>query len=314
MTKKTFVDARKLNLEEWLKHVLVSPANRDYSIMDYQFPTDEHLNEYLESIGSRSESEVRVLVESFLIEGGHLGIDTVSRHSLLEMSEPERHEKFKQHSYFKRLMDLSSGSQPWQGITWVTDLLPHYPQEALNALTAYFIAHCQLLPDGRMQGISDAGVLIKAKYLEHELPVKDVLLNMTPSDFEMLVGYLYMKKGYEVVVTPRQRDGGFDVLATNESERQHEVVHVECKRYEENVGVGIIRNVLGTLIVRQATRAVIVTTADFTGPARAEAKRSKRLELVGLSEFDRDMRASVSPNWPKRIPEYLMTMKGALSK
>ncbi|WP_126455825.1 restriction endonuclease [Sulfuriflexus mobilis] len=313
MSKKPFVNAQELTLDEWLKLVLVPEQMRPCLIEDSYFVTDQHLDEYINSIHDRDENEIQIILNNFLISGGHLGVDKTMRSWLLSMTLIEREKKKAQHSYFKRLLDISGSSSPWQGLSWVIDLLPHFPQEAISSIDAYFLAHCQLLPDGRLDGLSDASKIIRSRYLEHELPVKNVLLNLTPRDFELLIAYLYKSKGYNVVVTPRVSDGGYDVLAERENNRESERLHIECKRYEENIGVIIVRGVLGTLVVKNATKAVIVASSFFTKPATIEAKKSKRIELINLDDLDRDMR-KIDVNWTSKVNEYVMKMKSSYNK
>lgn len=311
MSKKKFIDAQKLKLDEWVKIVLISKNKRNCLIEDSYFATDRHLEEYVETIHHRSEKEIKQILANFLISGGHLGSDQKHRLWLFSLPIKEIEEKKAEHSYFKRLSEFcdSSAPPPWQGITWVIDLLPKYPQEAINALESYLVAHCLFLPDGRAHALSDASTIIRKKYLEHDLPVKNTLLNLTPCDFELLVGYLYKKKGYDVTITPRSKDGGYDVLAEKNNNRENERLHIECKRYDPKVGVIIIRGVLGTLLVEPGSKAVIVTSSSFTRPAIIAAKKSKRVELISGDEFDKDMRENIDNNWTSFVTRYVMEMK-----
>ena len=54
--------------------------------------------------------------------------------------------------------------QPWEGVTWVLDLLPEAPRKALHVIDAYLDVHAGLMPDGRLMGMSDARAIIRAKY------------------------------------------------------------------------------------------------------------------------------------------------------
>jgi len=308
------VDEKLLTLDEWIELAMTPEKKRKHLILDCQFPTDEHLEEYLKTIDKRSDKEIKSLLSQFLIPCGHLGHDEHVKESILAMDPERRKTILEISSFIRRLFNMSKDSHPWQGITWIVDLLPHWPQEAINALDAYFQAHCQMMPDGRMQGLSDAKAIIKRKYLEHNLPVKETLLNLTPRDFELLVAYLFMKKGYDTNITPRSKDGGYDVIAEKQNDREHERLHIECKRYEEKVGVKIVRAVLGTLIIRNATKAIIVTSSSFTETAKKEAYESKRLELMDLKAFDSDMRSFTSIDWPSHVSQYLMEIRKSYNK
>jgi restriction system protein len=309
MTNRELIDHKSLSLEKWLELVLIPSDKRNFEILDCQFATDEHLQLYISDIQERSDVEIKKLLTLFLIPNGHLGHDDFIRTWLYNMPNDEFDKALSTHSFLERVVIPNDKNPPWHGITWVIDLLPHHPQQAIEAIQFYFRAHCSFLPDGRIHGLSDAQSLIRAKYIEHHLPVKQTLLDMTSRDFELLVAYLYKKKGYEVTVTKRTRDGGYDVLAEKFSDREQERLHIECKRHEINIGVPIARQVLGTLNIANATKAVVVASTEFTKSAISEAHQSKRLELVNVKHFDAEMRRYVHVNWIYRIPEYLMQIK-----
>lgn len=217
-----------------------------------------------------------------------------------------KQEFIKNSVFIQRLITL----QPtWTSIMWIIDLLPNSPQYAIQAIEAYSLAHCQYLPDGRSTGLNDAIEIIKAKYMKHKLPVRQTLLEMKPREFELLVGYLYIKKGYQVVVTSKTHDGGYDIIAEKNSSREHERLHIECKRYSKTVGVQVIRNVLGTLNVKNATKAIVVCSSYFTQPAITEANLSNRIELLDIEYFDNEMRKYIDYNWVYAIPSYLKEME-----
>lgn len=305
---KELIDAEKLSLDEWLNYIKTPEKERNFKIIDYQFPTDKHLNEYIDSIHIRSDDEIKTLLSLFLIDGGTLGHDNTLRSWLFQLSQEEFIKQTTSHSFLKRLSSLSKNALPWPSILWIVDLLPHFPQHAIDAIDSFFLAHCLYMPDGRIHGISDAEAIIRAKYMNHPLPVRETLLQMASRDFELLVGHLYKAKGYKVTITPRTKDGGYDVLAEKNSKREQERLHIECKRYEQRVGVEIVRKVLGTLNVRNATKAVLVTSSSFTKPAIEEAHLSKRVELIGSVDFDSEMRKHVSFNWVKQTSSYIMQM------
>lgn len=305
---KDLIDEEELSLEEWLCHIKIPKKERKFEIIDYQFPTDKQLNEYIDTIHHRSDDEIKHLLSLFLIDGGTLGYDKTLREWLFSLSKEDFIKQTKNHSFLNRLTTLSKSSPPWPSITWIIDLLPYFPQHAIDAIDSFFLAHCLYMPDGRIHGISDAEAIIRAKYMNHPLPVRETLLQMPSRDFELIVGHLYKAKGYKVTVTPRSKDGGYDVLAEKNSKREQERLHIECKRYEQRVGVEIVRKVLGTLSVRNATKAVLVTSSSFTKPAIEEAHLSKRMELISSDDFDSEMRKHVSFNWVRQTSSYIMQM------
>jgi len=189
--------AQDVPLEEWLAEVLGSTSHSRFD--DYRFPTDAHKEEYIGTIESRSEREVVKLIRKFLVPSCWLGVDKSHMEWLrdVEKSDPGRFRELMQHEYFRRLFEYFSGQStplPWEGITWVLDLLPHFPKDALEGLKAYLLAHIQELPDGRIDGLSDALEVIRAKFIG--LPGSNrekvaFLLGLNWRTFECLVERLY---------------------------------------------------------------------------------------------------------------------------
>ena len=92
--------------------------------------------------------------------------------------------------------------------------------------------------------------------------------------------------GYDVILTPRSKDGGFDVLAFQKASVGKLLTLVECKKYVPNsqVGVESVRSLYGVLEEKRATHGVIATTSTFTRGAR-EFQQNLEYRL-SLSDFD----------------------------
>ncbi|HCG7094558.1 restriction endonuclease [Vibrio furnissii] len=309
---KEFVNERELSLDEWVRLVKIPADERDFKLIDFQFPSDAHRDEYLRTISNRSDSEIKLLASLFLIDGGWLGSDESVRCALQLKSKTEFETLIAKSLFLNRVAIPQKDAPPWPSILWVIDLLPHFPQEAIDALNAFFQAHCMYFPDGRIHGLSDIEAIIKAKYMMHEMPVRQILLDLTSREFELLVAYLYLKKGYKVSITPRSRDGGYDVLAVRSSEREEERLFIECKRYEQPIGVAIVRHTLGLLSIKNASKAVVVTSSKFTKPAKDAAYSSKRAELIDFKALDNDMRTFVSYTWHNNVVSYISEIKRLL--
>jgi hypothetical protein len=116
--------------------------------------------------------------------------------------------------------------------------------------------------------------------MHHDLAIQD-LKRMDPYDFEHLVSETYRLLGYQVQHIGHSGDHGVDVeLRTKEGG----FWVVQCKRYDGSVGEGVVRELYGTMTGEKADRAVLVTTAEITGPARAWA-RGKPIDLVDGRDF-----------------------------
>ncbi len=278
----------------------------------YEFPTAEHHKEYLATISSRSTDEVHLLLRHFLLPGGKLGIDDLHLKSLVAdaKANPDFFRARMQTGYYFRLVQSVAGTMtgPWEGITWVRDLLPHCPKEALQALSAYTLAHAQFLPDGRLNGLLEAAELIRAKFIgtpESTGERIDALLDITPREFEHLVERLYAAMGYATELTPATRDGGRDVIATITAPGSRQRLYVECKQYRDPVAVEFTRALIGVVGVDRATKGVVVTTSDFTPDARKFAAKTDQIELITGEELVRLLNEHLGTEWPLRIDRYV---------
>jgi restriction system protein len=100
---------------------------------------------------------------------------------------------------------------------------------------------------------------------------------LTPSQFEDYVGQrLFARQGYQVVNTPDARDGGIDVLLTDDT---GQLAVVQCKRYRGTVGEEVVRDLYGTMIHSGASHAYLVTTGAISADARRWAAQ-KPIELI----------------------------------
>src|SRR5690348_14063963 len=95
------LDASKLTLDEWLKAIRSRDFGLKYDVADYCFPTERHREEYLGSVATRPEVEVRDLVRSFLVPAGWLGSDSLSLKWFLQQANAR--ELFDTVEFYRRL-------------------------------------------------------------------------------------------------------------------------------------------------------------------------------------------------------------------
>lgn len=304
--EKSLVDAKELTLDEWLAIVTTPEHKRKVRIADYEFPTDTHREQFLNAIHGYPEITIRTVLRNFLMEGGTMGADSMMRRVLLDKPDEDLQKLMDQHDFYRRLVEPPF--LPWQGNTWILDLLPHYPSKALDALDAYFIAHCQQLPDGRIHGLADAEATIRERYLHRENP-RDALLALKPEEFEFLVGSLYEKLGYEVKVTQRSNDGGIDIEARSKDAGKKVLVLIQCKRYEDVVRVHPVRELMGVVSRRQANKGVVVATCGFTRFAKLEAAETSMIELLDFSALNRLLNKYLGSEWPRTMSYEIRRMQ-----
>jgi restriction system protein len=301
---------RRLSLDAWLAR-LEDPAVDRQKIITYQFPTDAHRDGYLQSIEGRSDKEVRTLLRAFLIESGSLGTDKLTLHYTIHRIK--QGEKVQISEFGRRLLRFAARNgrgvaPPWEGVSWVLDLLPWSPRKALDVLDAYFEAHCGVMPDGRLEGMGDARAVIRAKYIlvgDREGSGK-ALDKLSSRELEVLVAALYRAKGYRVVLTRASRDGGKDVVATRLRAGERERCLVECKHHRSPIGVKDVRALLGVVSDGRCTKGTLVTTAHFTAGSKRLSERNKRIELIPRDELVQLLNQFLGTNWPLRVDRLLL--------
>lgn len=100
---------------------------------------------------------------------------------------------------------------------------------------------------------------------------------LTPSQFEAYVAWrLFARRGYHVNNVRDVKDGGVDIVVTDEWGQQ---AIVQCKRYRGTVGSPIVRDLYGTMIHSGVGYAYLVTNSTFSEEARQWAA-GKPIELI----------------------------------
>ncbi|MFE1594198.1 restriction endonuclease [Nocardia sp. NPDC058705] len=304
------------SLDEWRAVVRGSlPApTPDYPVIT--FPSDELRAAYLKKASAWPENEVRDTLRIMLgqsrniPEWDDLQLQIIKSARLSSDSGGNGdHQSFSE--YERRLILRAHGksSEPtWPGLTWVLDLLPRDPRQAISATSAYFDVHWQVMPDMRVTGLLDAMAIMRHRYImegETELDAKVSLLrSINPHDIEYLAAALYARKGYKVNVTPGQKDGGKDIIAHKNSE----IIYIECKNWEQRVDVKEVRAFFGVSSGDPVTRAVMISISGFTehGPEAAlkwaqGPTRRHRIDLVDGRSLAQDLNEHLGTDWAQRL-------------
>lgn len=305
---KIYINPSKLSLDEWIK---VTLENIDeFQFIDCRFPTEKHLNQYLRNIDKRKHSEIKMLLRKFLIHSNSLGCDE----TMLSYLDHQMHndkkafDKSLRYEHIKRLFlwshNKEKGVPPWEGITWIIDLLPNHPNAALETLHSYFLAHCMWMPDGRIEGLFDACAIIRAKYIglpTNQTSKIDILKNLSPRDFEHLIERTFNASGYQTKLTKAKCDGGKDVIAVKRDLGKNERILIECKLYKDKIGVNYIRAILGVVSDEKANKGILITSGTFTKGAINFAKNNPRIELINGGQAIVLMNQYLGTEWPIRI-------------
>jgi hypothetical protein len=109
---------------------------------------------------------------------------------------------------------------------------------------------------------------------------KTELLALSSREFEEMISELLRNEGFQVELTKKTRDNGFDILALMKIENHPMPLKflVECKRYTTApVGVEVIRSFKEVIATENATRGIVATTSYFTKDAKKKREEAPYL-------------------------------------
>lgn len=110
------------------------------------------------------------------------------------------------------------------------------------------------------------------------------LLDLSPSEFEHLVGNLFTQMGLETRMTRSSRDGGVDVVAYDQRPVLGGKVVIQAKRYRNTVGVSAVRDLYGTMMNEGANKGILVSTSGY-GKDAFDFANDKPIELIDGSRL-----------------------------
>jgi hypothetical protein len=121
--------------------------------------------------------------------------------------------------------------------------------------------------------------------------------NYSSYEFEKLIGNLFEAKGYNVKVTPPARDYGVDVIA----KKGGNIIAIQVKKYGEKnrVGVKDVQQALGAMYSVKATKSILITTSNFTGPCQEQAKGAP-IELWDKERLHKEVMRYIYPTFANR--------------
>lgn len=115
--------------------------------------------------------------------------------------------------------------------------------------------------------------------------LRKYLLEMPPQKFEELIRSLLEEMGFdEAETTAYSNDKGVDVRGVLRTNPLSTVkVAIQAKRWKNNVGSGVVRDLRGSLKVADAEQGLIITPSDFTPEAKAEAQSIGKTPIALIS-------------------------------
>lgn len=112
-----------------------------------------------------------------------------------------------------------------------------------------------------------------------ELDARPNLMELTPFEFENLIGNLFSQMNLDTRQTQTSRDGGVDVIAFDTRPVLGGKVVIQAKRYKNTIGVAAVRELYGTMINEGASKGILVTTSGY-GTSAFDFAKDKPVELI----------------------------------
>lgn len=110
-------------------------------------------------------------------------------------------------------------------------------------------------------------------------------LALGPRLFEEVLADVWSAFGWETILTPPTRDGGFDIRAVRNERGTTLCYLIEAKAYgpERPVGVNVVRSLYGVVERERASHGIVATTSRFTRDAERWTNLVQyRLTLAGF--------------------------------
>jgi len=109
---------------------------------------------------------------------------------------------------------------------------------------------------------------------------------VSPRALEEIVAELLTGFGYEVELTKKTRDGGRDIIAIGRSRVKEDKYLIECKHWEEKVGISVVRELLGVGTLEPNSGLILVSTSGFTKDALVQAETEAVRWTLSLKDRD----------------------------
>ncbi|MGO4542306.1 restriction endonuclease [Paenibacillus sp. 2TAB19] len=277
--------------EEWQNLVL----DREEVYPALRIPYDEWLEKYIENINDVQHAEVKNLLRC-LLEPLTRNQDT-SDYAINKMMQRVADAKIRQRAEkmasSENIIRLSKGLDAWEGVTWILELLPIAPYNAVQALESYLYSQPNL-PDDRIIGIEQCIEIIFAKFIHCENSIEK-LLTLKSVEFEWFIEYLYDHMGYDTLWTKATRDGGKDIIARGKRPDGFEQVYVECKLYKTTrLTLQAVQAFSRVIDKNEVNRGVIFCTGYVSESLK---KEDKRIQIWSYKDMHTLLNAHLGSDW-----------------
>ncbi|MGG4397999.1 restriction endonuclease [Paenibacillus thiaminolyticus] len=298
------------SFDEWFELI----RKGEFVYPQLRIPYEEWLEEYIDNIKTKTIHEVKELLRCLLVPiHRKIDVEDYKLYRTLKDSDPVKIEmkelllSMDSNEMYKR---IENGNDAWEGLTWVLELLPFSPYQAVVALEGYAYSQPNL-PDDRIIGLSQCVKIIYARFIYLNKPKRN-LLKLQPIEFEWLIEYLYSKMGYKTQWTSATRDGGKDIIASITRVDGEERVYIECKLYNTTeLTNNHVKSFAYTVNNDKINRGVIFCT----GYASATLSNiDQRITIINYENIILLLNSHLGSDWDERLETIIKLQKNKLIK
>ena len=130
---------------------------------------------------------------------------------------------------------------------------------------------------------------INKRILNHLLNNPQELYNLSSESFEIVMVEIYAKLGYNVERTQATHDGGKDIIIRKSELLGDFIYYVECKKYspQNHIGVGLVKEFLGTIDTDRINGGIIATTSFFSLDTKKFIFDNKYDCIIQMHDYDK---------------------------
>lgn len=130
---------------------------------------------------------------------------------------------------------------------------------------------------------------INKRILSYLLNNPQELYNLSSESFEIVMAEIYAKLGYNVERTQKTHDGGKDIIIRKSELLGDFIYYVECKKYspQNHIGVGLVKEFLGTIDTDRINGGIIATTSFFSLDSKKFIFDNKYNCIIQMHDYDK---------------------------
>ncbi len=207
-----------------------------------------------------------------------------------EISEREFDEIKKEANEINKYFSSNTIISQYEIDSLLSALLSPEDDDFINKMVSEF-----LIPSENKCITTDSPIIvispINKRILDYLLSNPQELYNLSSENFEIVMAEIYAKLGYNVERTKATHDGGKDIIIRKSESLGNFIYYVECKKYSprNHIGVGLVKEFLGTINTDKINGGIIATTSFFSLDAKKFIFDNKYDCIIQMHDYNKIM-------------------------